>query len=170
MNMLRRLLFAVLIMSVATPVLAQRYQLDDSLSPRQIYSLTLEWQPVEMGRAIQAMFADEPSRLPPLSGTLRSVDVRLNAGEFVGQRVRIFLSLPPAIAGLQGPGSMQLTWRTQGQLHAGSVRPGQEAMIFEGVVERPIISDIFDFSLSVDAGDVTDSFVFEPEYELEVIS
>jgi len=49
------------------------------------------------------------------------------------------------------------------------VRPGQESVIFEGVVERPIIDDIFDFAVSVNAGDVADSFTLEPEYELEVI-
>lgn len=169
MNTFRQLLLMLLLLALALPASAQRYQLDDSLSPRQIYSLTLEWQPHEMGRAIRALFADEASQLPPLNGTLHSVDVRLDASDFIGQRVRIFLSLPPAIAGVSGLHNMELSWRTQGQMHAGSVRPGQEAMIFEGVVKRPVIDDVFDFVLSVNAGDVSDSFTIEPGYELEII-
>ncbi len=105
-----------------------------------------------------------------MNGVLQGVDIRLDTREFIGHTVRIYLVLPVAIAGLNGLGSMELSWRTRGRLNAGMVRPGQDAVIFEGPIEHQVTEEIFDFVLSIEGGDVADSFTFEPKYELEIIS
>ncbi len=53
MNTFHHLLVVTVLMAMAQPAMAQRYSLDDSLSPQQVYSLSLEWRPHEIGRAIQ---------------------------------------------------------------------------------------------------------------------
>ena len=159
---------SLLALSLTAPAIAQRVRLDDSPSPQQMYSLDLHWRPHEIGRAIQAMFSDQPAALPPLSGYLPGVDIRLNTRDFVGQRVRIYLTLPVAIAGVQNARDIEISWHTRGQFLAGSLRPGHEALVFEGVIEQPVTVGVFDFVLAVEPGNLADSFVFEPHYELEV--
>jgi len=159
----------LLTLLVASNSLAQRVMLDDTLSPQQVFSLDLSWQPHDVARALTGMLSDQPSALPPLIGYVPGVEIRLNTVDFVGQQVRIFLSLPAGITGDISTAGIELAWEASGAFLSGSVRPGQETLIYEGVLEAPVTSGTFDFILSIDDGGIPDSFNLEPDYELEVI-
>jgi len=151
------------------PAQAQRQLLDDSLSPRRNFSLELKWNIQEMERAINAMINDNATALPPLTGRLSHVETRLDTRQYVGQRARIYLLVPVSFAGTHSPHNMLLSWETRGQFLAGSTRPGQSTLIFEGIIEQPVTSDVFDFTIAIEQGDVPDSFILETDYEIEVL-
>ncbi len=169
MNM-RYCIFVLLLQTLALPAFAQqRIALDDLLSPQQIYSLDLKWSPQDIRQAIGAMLNGRTSALPPLTGRLPNVDIRLNTRDFIGQAGRIFLSLPITETGTHSPNNIQLSWRTRGTFLSGSVRPGQSALVFDGIIDQAITSEVFDFILSIENGDVPDNFTLEPSYEIEII-
>lgn len=149
---------------------AQRIVLDDSLSPRQKFSLELRWSPQDVQQALGALFSDQNSQLPPLSGYLTGVEVRLDTRQFVGQRVRIYLVIPASVAGDTSGGSLEVAWQARGLFESGSAASGQATLVFEGILEEPITSGTFDFSISMASTGVSDSFSFELSYELEVIN
>ncbi|MBL4850861.1 MAG: hypothetical protein JKY90_01065 [Gammaproteobacteria bacterium] len=167
---IRYYILAALLQMLTLPAFAQqRIVLDDSLSPQQTYSLDLKWSPQDINQAISAMLNGQPSALPPLTGRLPNVDIRLNTRDFIGQAGRIFLSLPITESGTHSPSNIQLSWRTRGNFLSGSVRPGQSTLVFDGIIDQAITSDVFDFILSIENGDVPDNFTLEPDYEIEII-
>lgn len=168
MNLHIRLLLCVFTLALAAPAFAQRIELDDSLSPRQNYFLDLKWTPQEIGRAITAMFNSRASALPPLTGRIPNVDTRLNTSAFIGQSAKIYLALPILQTGTHSPNNMQLSWRTRGKFMSGSVRPGQSTLVFEGIINEAITTEVFDFTLSIENGDIPGNFTLEPKYEIEV--
>ncbi len=170
MKSLFALAFGLLTLLASPAVLAQRVVLDDSLSPRQNFSLELKWGPQDVQQALGAMFSGQNSALPPVSGYLGGVEVRLDTREFVGQRVRIFLAVPASIAGDTSAGTLEIAWQARGIFASGSASPGQAALIFEGLLEEPIVSGTFDFAITAASAGVADSFSFELTYELEVIN
>ena len=154
---------------VAIPAQAQRQALDDSLSPRRNFSLDLKWNAHDMGRAISAMINNNASALPPLTGRLANVETRLDTRQYVGQHARIYLLVPVTFAGTHSPQNMLLSWETRGQFLAGSTRPGQSVLIFDGIIEKAVTRDVFDFTIAIEEGDVPDSFILETDYEIEII-
>jgi len=168
MNLHTRLILCACLLVFSMPALAQRIALDDSLSPRQNYFLDLKWTPQEIGRAITAMFNGRASSLPPLTGRIPNVDTRLNTSAFIGQPAKIYLALPVLQTGTHSPNNMQLSWRTRGKFLSGSVRPGQSTLVFEGIIDQAIMTEVFDFTLSIENGDIPDNFTLETKYEIEV--
>jgi hypothetical protein len=148
---------------------AQRIRLSDTLSPQQNYSLDLALQPHELTRLISVLLNDEESPLPPLRGFLPGVEIRLDTSNYVDQRVRIYLVLPATIVAGPGSGGLQLSWEATGVFLPGSVRVGQEALLFEGELNSPITSGTFNFTLLVESDGLQDSFSIEPYYELEIL-
>lgn len=164
---------ALLLMTgiVAIPAAhAQRTILDDSLSPRQNYSVELNWGPQDIEQAMGALFAEQDTALPPLTGYLSAVEIRLDTSRFVGKRARIFMSVPGAIAGDNSGGTLELAWQGRGAFESGSMRPGQAVLIFEGALDSPVLTGTFDFAISIASAGTTDSFNFELMYEIEIIN
>ena len=170
MKTLSVLVLGLLALSSSPAAFAQRVVLDDSLSPRQNFSLDLKWGPRDVQQALGALFTDQNSLLPPVPGYLSGVEVRLDTSQFVGQRVRIFLLIPEGIAGDSSGGTLEVAWQARGVFESGSARPGQAVLIFEGLLEKPITSGTFDFAITAASTGITDSFSFELTYELEVIN
>ena len=164
------LLVGLLTLFASPAALSQRVVLDDSLSPRQNFSLELKWGPQDVQQALGALFADQNSALPPVSGYLTGVEVRLDTREFVGQRVRIFLAVPANIAGDTSAGTLEIAWQASGIFYSGSAVPGRAALVYEGLLEDPIVSGTFNFAITAASASVADSFSFELTYELEVIN
>ena len=152
---------------VAPTALAQRTRLDDSLSPTQTYTVDLAWSPAEIMHAVQALVAGAPDSVPAVTGRIPSVEVRLDTREFVGRAARIYLTLPVPSSGLGSTLDLELRWEASGQFLAGTVRPGQSTLVFEGVLDAPITSAVFNFVLALESGTATDPFVLEPVYEIE---
>jgi hypothetical protein len=165
----RRLVMIASILALAVPArgaIAQRTRLDDSLSPVQTYAVELAWGPGEITRALSALVAGTPHSMPPVMGRVINVEARLDTRDFVGRTVRIYLTLPfPQSAG--GLPDLELRWEASNRFLAGAVRPGQSTLIFEGVIEEPVTSAVFDFVLALENGASGDPFVLEPIYEIE---
>jgi hypothetical protein len=162
--------FCLLSTLTAGSAAAQRAVLDDSPSPRQIYELDLELQRHEVVQTMQLLLDDRDDALPPLRGYLPGFDVRLDTRRYIGRQVRIYLRLPTAIPGVDSIGDIELSWQAGGQWQAGSVSPGQEALLFEGMIAEPVTGGVLNLSLAIDAGGTNDFFSIEPIYEIEVIS
>jgi hypothetical protein len=156
-----------LALTLAAPIaIAQRTRLDDSLSPVPTYPVELAWGPAEIRRALNALVAGTPNSMPPVSGRVANVEVRLDTRDFVGRAARIYVTLPfPQGAG--GALDLELRWEASGRFSAGTVRPGQSTLVFEGVIEEPITSAILNFVFALGNGAVADPFVLEPVYEIE---
>ena len=103
--------------------------------------------------------------LPPAIGRLPGVEVRLDTREFVGRQARIFLS----IQGLGDAPDVRLGWDAGGRFLAGSVRPGQATLVFEGLIDQPVTSAIFSFTLEVGEASAVPQNSLEVIYELETL-
>jgi hypothetical protein len=170
MNKTATTIFLVLWTLTVPTAYAERVLLDDSLSPRQNYAVDLTWDPQSVGQALGALFEDQSAALPPLTGYLSAVEIRLDTSRYVGQRARIFMSFPANITGDNSGGTLGMAWEARGQFESGSMLPGQAVLIFEGPIDAPIVSGTFDFAISIGSAGHSESFSFELVYELEVIN
>ena len=66
-------------------------------------------------------------------------------------------------------GALQMSWEASGDFISGTVAVGQQALLFEGTVNEPVIGGTLDFVVIVDGDGIPDSFSIEPYYELEPI-
>lgn len=160
--------FCLVSLWLSPNAMAQRALLDDSLSPRPFYDLDLSWQPADIMRSVQALLSDQSDRLPPLTGRVSGVEIVLDTRAYIGQAARIFLRLPTAMPGTSSIGNLELSWQNNGLFQAGSVSPGQETLLFEGVIGGPVVAGVLDLQLSIDAGNAPDRFIIEPVYEIEI--
>ncbi len=83
------------------------------------------------------------------------------------QPVRIFLIVPAQPPGLRGPGGFEVSWTTRGRFLAGTARPGNRVLLFQGIADAPVLRDFVTFSFTLDARDLLGPLRFEPEYEIE---
>ena len=84
------------------------------------------------------------------------------------QEVSIFLLLPARIQGLRATGGLTLTWTARGRFNAGTVRPGESSLLFEGVVDSPELRDFINFTFVIDAREMLKAIRLEPIYEIEL--
>jgi hypothetical protein len=162
-------LLALFLLMSFTAASAQRIRLTDTLSPQQNYSVDLGLQQHEITQMVASILNGEESPLPPLRGVIPGVEIRLDTRDYVDQRVRIYLVLPATITAEPGSGTLQLSWEASGDFLPGSVRPGQETLLFEGELKKPVTSGTFNFMLLVESDGIQDSFSIEPYYELEIL-
>lgn len=150
----------------AFSVIAGAEVLDDSLSPRQQFRLQLTWAD-ESGEvtADQQMGVDGPGEM---IGTLADVDVRLKTEDYMGEKVRIYLSLPRITDGAPADSNLRLAWATEGIFLNGEVHSGTRGLLFEGQVDEPVMREIFDFSIYFSAWFMDDALRITPVYEIEV--
>jgi hypothetical protein len=159
----------LLLVAFAMAATAQRVQLDDSFSPIESYAVELQWSATEINRALRALQAGAADALPAMSARIPNVEVRLDTRAFVGRAARIYLRLPTVSADIGSPADLELRWEASGAFLAGAVHPGQSTLVFDGPVEQPVTSVIFDFVLLLENSGVGDSFGLEPVYEIEVL-
>ena len=95
--------------------------------------------------------------------------MRLDTRDYVGRRVRIYVTLPTAMAGLASPSDLELRWDVTTPFIPGTTRPGQSTLVFEGTIDASVTSAIFTFSLRLDRSPDADTFAVEPYYELEIL-
>ena len=81
--------------------------------------------------------------------------------------VRVYVSLPLTAIGMTGPGSLELTWQTGGRFIPGRVTAGQRALLYQGLVDGPVLLDQMRYTVRVDAADALDRLEFDPVYEIE---
>lgn len=152
---------ALMLLLAAAAAEAQRVRLDDSQSPVDAVPVNLA-PDADLVTAILgqgAAAADQRAR-----GVTPGVEVRLDTSAFVGQPARIWLTMPPVAA---DGSDLELRWEAQGRFLSGTVRPGQSTLVFEGQVEQPLTSAVFNFVLLVGERAGTQQNRMEVFYELE---
>ena len=152
---------AALVLLLCATSLAAREPLDDSKSPRQRFNLELTWATPADRLDISA---DEFNRLV---GSAANVEIRLDTSRYVGRNARIFLALPAQLNGLAGSDGLKLSWNTRGDFLPGHVTPGNNALIFEGPIDDPLLREFFSFTMEIDARQLTGRVRIEPAYEIE---
>ena len=155
---------ALALLLVSGTASAQRVRLDDSPSPVDSLHIDLAWETDAMAALAFAQPANV-AELPPATGRLPGVEVRLDTRDYVGRQARIFLS----IQGLGESADVRLAWEAGGRFLAGSVRPGQATLVFEGLIEQPVTSGIFSFILEVGEASALPQNSLEVIYELETL-
>ena len=135
--------------------------LDDSKSPRQQYNVQFRWD-----YADQAVFELSSEELNQMVGELNDVEVRLDTSDYEGQTAQIYLRLPDETNGIQDAAGVEVEWTTRGIFAPGHTTPGNRALIFEGVVDSPLMIDFFRYTIRVDARKVFGPFRIEPVYEI----
>ncbi len=163
-----KLLFGFCLACAAITAAAQRVVLDDSLSPIQNFAVEMSWPPGEIYRALNELLTGVSDTGPSLVGVVRNVEVRLDTSDFVGESARIYLSLPTLASGLGSPQELELRWEASGRFLPGAARLGQSALIFDGEIDQPVTSVVFDFVLTMENRGVENAFDLEPQYELEL--
>jgi len=135
--------------------------LDDSLSPHKQYSVQFQW--ANRNTAVSL----SPEEFYLLESTVPGIEVRLDTAAYEGRRARIYLALARQIEGLISTESFLLSWKTDRQFYPGSVRPGNRTLLFDGVIESPVLVEIFTFTLEVDARYLHGKIQYAPVYEIE---
>ena len=145
-------LCAILFALLATPSPAATFRVDDTG--------TLVSQPVTPMKWRQLV----PSRTGDnaVEGQL-SVALRLNLTNWVNRPARIYMVLAPT----EGE-QLIASWRTQGRLLPGSVRGGGRALVFDGVVRDPFLSETIQLNLLADGRLLTRTQQLQFYFEIEV--
>lgn len=157
--MTRAPLLLVACLAVAATATAAR--LDDSASPRQRFDLSPRW-------VHEHDTGGSPDRLNAMVAEMANVEVRLNTTAYVGKRGRIYLVLPPVVAGLRSASGMRVEWRTRGTLLDGAALPGDRTLLYDGPISRPSINEIFDFVIHLDARHMAGGLRFDPTFEIDL--
>jgi len=113
--------------------------LDDSQSPRKQLNIKLEWAN---------------------KGDLSA----LNKDEFFLLKAH----LPKQIDGFNGSNGFSLGWNTTGFFAPGTVILGTRALIYDGLIESPLMIEFFTFTLKVDANCLTGKLRYVTIYEIEL--
>ena len=136
--------------------------LDDSQSPRKQFNFKFEW--ANKGD-LSALNKDE---FFLLKAHIPDVEVRLNTSNYIGKKARIYLALPSRIDGFNGSQGFSLTWKTTGIFSSGMTSPGNRALIFQGLIESPLLIEFITFTLKLDANRLTGKLRYAPIYEIEL--
>jgi len=152
-------LLLLMCLSAALPASAER--LDDSLSTQQQFDLDLNWK---QQRNTENLNERE---LNALSARAPRVEIRLNTKPYVGQRGKIFISLPIDIRGTGDSSALRMSWTTNGVFSSGSVTAGNRAKLFEGEITEAVMDDVFDITFDIDARQVYNNLRFQPVFDIE---
>ena len=151
----------LLLMSLSAALPASAERLDDSLSTQQQFDLDLNWK---QQRNTENLNERE---LNALSARAPRVEIRLNTARFVGQRGKIFISLPIDIRGTGDSSALRMSWTTNGLFSNGSVTAGNRAKLFEGEITEAVMDDVFDITFDIDARQVYNNLRFQPVFDIE---
>ena len=149
-------LLAISISSLAAEVL------DDSQSPKKQFNVRFEWEKQEN---LSSLSKDE---FFLLKAHIPDVEVRLNTSNYIGKKVRIYLAIPSQVDGFNGSQGFSLTWKTTGIFASGMTSPGNRALIFQGLIESPLLTEFITFTLKLDANRLTGKLRYAPIYEIEL--
>ena len=141
---------------------AQAERLDDSLSTQQQFDLDLVWKAQHNTESLDVR------ELNALTARARHVEIRLNTAPYVGQRGRIFITLPLNIRGTVDSSALRMSWTTNGLFSSGSLTAGNRVKLFEGEITEPVMTDVFDITFEIDARQVYNNLRFEPVYDIEL--
>jgi hypothetical protein len=85
----------------------------------------------------------------------------------VGKRARIYLVIPEFVQGLRASTGMRVEWTARGSFLAGSALPGQRALVYDGLVQKPSMHEALDLSVYLDARYLERALRFDPAFEID---
>jgi len=152
----------LLLAALVSWVPAHAERLDDSLSTQQQYDADLVWkQKYNTGNL-------DNRELNALVAQARHVEIRLNTAPYVGQRGRIFISLPLDIRGAADASALRMSWTTNGLFSNGSLTAGNRARLFDGEITERVMTDVFDITFEIDARQIFSDLRLEPVFDIEI--
>jgi hypothetical protein len=157
--MKRAALWIALVLAAA-PVLAAPKRLDDRGSPRSVVNVESRW--LHAGEGLSA------EQLNAMVATVTNLEFRLDTSAYVGKRARIYLVIPEFVQGLRASTGMRVEWTSRGSFLAGSALPGQRALVYDGLVQRPSMHEALDLSVYLDARYLERGLRFDPAFEIDV--
>jgi hypothetical protein len=139
-------------------------RLDDSASPVQRVNATAEWVGTD---------SDEDDRGEANASAMivrvPGVEYRLNTSAQRGRNAKIYLVLPATITGLRNPSAIRAEWRTRSNTFlSGSVSGGNRTLVFSGRINDNLTTQIFDYTIHIDASTASSNIEFRPHFEIEV--
>lgn len=135
--------------------------LDDSQSPKKQYSVQFKW--AHQGDVFELSKDD----FYQLKACIPNVEVRLNTADYLGKQAKIYLELPQTIDGVSSTEGFSLTWETDRVFASGGTTPGNRALIFDGEIKSLIMTDLFTFTLKMNASHLTGKLRYAPIFEIE---
>jgi hypothetical protein len=153
------LLLALLVAAVPAPAAPKR--LEDRGSPRSIVNAEPRW--LHAGEGLG------PEQLNAMVATVPNLEFRLDTAAYVGKRARIYLVLPEFVPGLRAQNGMRVEWTSRGSFLAGSALPGQRTLVYDGLVQRPVLHETLDLSVYLDARYLDRGLRFDPTFEIDVV-
>lgn len=92
------------------------------------------------------------------------VAIQLDLREHTGKTGRIYMVLPA-----DGGAALQLQWQTQGRLLPGRLSPGDRALVFQGALPGPSLSDQLQVQVLADGEWASASRRLSVHFELELM-
>lgn len=158
---MKRLLPSLLaLMFAAQGYAAFAGRLDDSASPRQRIDAKPRWQ-------YYGEDALSPEKIGRMVVDVPNVEIRLDTSAWRGKPARIYLTLPPLVPGVQSPEGLRAEWRTRGGMLPGTLSPGSRTLVFDGIIDRALTVEFFDFTLYLDSRFTQRGIRFEPKFDIE---
>jgi hypothetical protein len=136
---------------------AQPIRLDDSGSHTVPPNVQMQWRHV-LGSSLAA-----PSLTSQMEAALR-VAIQLDTQAYAGRNGRIYMVLPA-----DGGPPLQLQWRAQGRLLPGRLNPGDRALVYQGVLPGPKLSDQLQLQVLADGEWASASRRMTVFFELELL-
>jgi hypothetical protein len=149
----RLLLSLIASLSLALPVQAETFRIDDSGTIVSAPITSMRWRQLVPGRG-----ADHTAE-----GELQ-VDVRLNLARWLHKPARIYMLLAPT-----AEASVRADWRSQGRLLPGSVLSGGRTLVYEGLVPASTLQETLQIRLSADGRQLSYTQPLSFYFEVEVL-
>lgn len=92
------------------------------------------------------------------------VYLRLNLANWVGKQGRLYMALGQT----QGE-QVRAQWQTQGRLMAGSVLSGGRALVYEGPITQPVLTETIQLSLQADGRNLAQPRGLQFHFEIDVL-
>jgi hypothetical protein len=157
--MMLTLLRAVVLMlcCAAWPAQAQPIRLDDSGSHTIPPNVQMQWRHVP-GSSLAAT-----NNTGQMEAALR-VAIQLDTKTYAGRNGRIYMVLPA-----DGGPPLHLQWQTQGRLLPGRLSPGDRALVYQGLLPGPALSDQLQLQVLADGEWASASRRMTVHFELELL-
>ncbi|MBL8524069.1 MAG: hypothetical protein JNN20_10295 [Betaproteobacteria bacterium] len=140
--------------SPTSPLVATRVNsaiIDDSAT------VVLDGTPVMNWRSVTPKSRDNA-----IVGRTR-VNVRLATTPWLGKAGKIYMVLPA-----ETTGSVKITWRGQGLLLDGELRPGGRTLVYTGTIREKRMEDVLDVQIEADGVRLRDSQQLRFHFEIDV--
>ncbi len=157
---MKRIVALLVVAMAAVAAQAAPKRLDDRGSPRSVVTVESRW--LHSGQGLGA------EDLNAMVANVTNLEFRLDTSAYVGKRARIYLVIPEFVKGLRAPNGLRVEWKSRGQFMAGSALPGQRALVYDGLVQRPAMHETLDLSLYLDARYLDRGLRFDPGFEIDV--